>query len=184
VILAVEQLAAAVQCPAARAQKWVDAINAACAKYEINTPLRMASFLAQVAHESGGLVYVREIWGPTPVQQRYEGRADLGNTVKGDGFRYRGRGLLQVTGRYNYRILGKKLGLPLEDNPELLELPEHGAMASALYWFEHGLNVIADSGDQIGVSKGVNCGSPKSKVTPNGLRDRLSRFEVCKKVLC
>ena len=80
-----------------------------CKEYEINTPLRLAAFIAQIAHESGDFKYTREIWGPTKAQIGYEGRLDLGNTVPGDGKRYRGRGLIQITGRSNYVKLSKKL---------------------------------------------------------------------------
>ena len=61
------------------------------ALYAIDSPKRQAAFIAQIGHESGRLIYVRELWGPTPAQERYEGRADLGNTEKGDGFKFRGR---------------------------------------------------------------------------------------------
>ncbi len=76
---------------------------------QINTPARAAAFLAQVGHESGQLRYLREIWGPTPAQVRYEGRADLGNAQPGDGKRFMGRGLIQITGRKNYADCGAAL---------------------------------------------------------------------------
>jgi putative chitinase len=80
-----------------RAAQWVPSLQAACDRYEINTPLRVAAFLAQVGHDSMGLSCVREIWGPTPAQTHYEGRGDLGNTELGDGKRFMGRGLIQIT---------------------------------------------------------------------------------------
>jgi putative chitinase len=92
---------------------FASALNLAMDRYQINTRLRMAAFVAQIGHESGQLIYVRELWGPTPAQSRYEGRKDLGNTVAGDGLRYRGRGLIQVTGRANYKVCGEALGLDL-----------------------------------------------------------------------
>src|SRR5690606_17393021 len=87
---------------ASRAQDWYPYVRAACIEFEITAPTRLAAFLAQVGHESGGFVYAREIWGPTEAQKRYEGRKDLGNTQPGDGSRFRGRGLIQITGRANY----------------------------------------------------------------------------------
>src|SRR5690606_9785953 len=87
---------------AAKSMEWFPHIRAACAEFDITTRVRMSAFLAQVGHESGGFVYTRELWGPTAAQARYEGRADLGNVFPGDGFRFRGRGLIQITGRYNY----------------------------------------------------------------------------------
>lgn len=96
---------------------FVTALNVAMSRYAIVTPLRIAAFIAQVDHESGQLRYVREIWGPTAQQAGYEGRADLGNTVKGDGSKYRGRGLIQITGRANYVACGEALGLDLINRP-------------------------------------------------------------------
>lgn len=96
-------LRAAVGCSAALAERYAAPLTDACRVFGIDTPQRQAAFLAQVAHESGSFRYVREIWGPTAAQQRYEGRADLGNTEPGDGQRYLGRGLIQLTGRANAR---------------------------------------------------------------------------------
>lgn len=98
----------------------------------INTVLRAACFLGQVRHESGGGRYWREIADG----MAYEGRADLGNTEIGDGPRFRGHGLLQVTGRQRHRELGARMGLDLEVMPELLELPEHGIRSATLIWRE------------------------------------------------
>ena len=91
--------------------------------YQVVGLKRVAGFIAQIGHESGQLKYVREIWGPTKAQTKYEGRADLGNTVAGDGSKYRGRGLIQITGRANYMACGEALGLDLIKQPELLEKP-------------------------------------------------------------
>src|SRR5260221_1710374 len=87
-----EQLAACLGVPAARAQTWADPLSAAMALYAIDSPARQAAFVAQVGHESGRLVYVKELWGPTGAQAGYEGRHDLGNTEPGDGPLYCGRG--------------------------------------------------------------------------------------------
>ena len=112
-----------------RAQRFLLALNEHMPKSGINTTPRITAFLAQLAHESGEFRYVRELWGPTPAQKGYEGRKDLGNTVPGDGLRFLGRGLIQITGRTNYGICGRALGLDLIAHPELLEQPQHVAGA-------------------------------------------------------
>lgn len=101
--MTLDLLRAAVGCSAALAERYAAPLADACRVFGIDTPQRQAAFLAQIAHESGSFRYVREIWGPTAAQQRYEGRADLGNTEPGDGKRYLGRGLIQLTGRANAR---------------------------------------------------------------------------------
>ena len=110
---------------------FVPVLNAAMVHYQIIGPKRVAAFIAQIGHESGQLKYVKEIWGPTAAQARYEGRKDLGNTVAGDGSKYRGRGLIQITGRANYMACGEGLGLDLIKQPELLEKPQHACMSAA-----------------------------------------------------
>lgn len=121
--------------PSARTQVgvFVSALNTAMQHYQIVGSKRASAFIAQIGHESGQLRYVREIWGPTAAQRGYEGREDLGNTVPGDGRKYCGRGLIQITGRANYAKCGEALGLDLISHPELLELPQHAAMSAA--WF-------------------------------------------------
>lgn len=110
---------------------FVSALNTAMQHYQIVGTKRTAAFVAQVGHESGQLRYVREIWGPTAAQRGYEGRVDLGNTVPGDGWKYCGRRLLQITGRANYSKCGEALGLDLINQPALLELPQYAAMSAA-----------------------------------------------------
>lgn len=83
--------------------------------------------LATAWHETGRYKYMREIWGPTPIQKRYEGRTDLGNTVAGDGKKFMGRGFVQITGRRNYTDWSKRLGLDLLKEPQLAERPEIAA---------------------------------------------------------
>lgn len=158
------------------AKKFVPALNTAMGKYQIITRERIAAFLAQIGHESGQLRYVREIWGPTSQQLGYEGRKDLGNTVAGDGSKYRGRGLIQITGRANYAECGEALGLDLIDHPELLEQPEHAAMSAAWYWSSRGLNTLADKGDFLLITKRINGGT-------NGLADRQALYDRALKVL-
>lgn len=142
----------------------------------IDTPRRIAHFLAQAAHETMGFVYLREIWGPTPAQQRYEGRADLGNTQPGDGKRFLGRGIFQLTGRANYARYGAKLGLDLTAHPELAEEPGAAVLTACLYWQDHGLSRLADADDAQGITRRINGGV-------NGLADRLARLERAKRVL-
>ncbi|EGH46386.1 glycoside hydrolase family 19 protein [Pseudomonas syringae] len=151
-------------------------LNTAMSKYQIVTPLRIAAFIAQVGHESGQLRYVRELWGPTTQQLGYEGRKDLGNTVAGDGSKYRGRGLIQVTGRANYEECGEALGLDLIDHPELLELPQHAAMSAAWFWHRAALNTLADKRDMQQITRKINGGL-------NGLQDRLSLYKKACEVL-
>ena len=117
-----------------RATEYLPHLVAAMDEFDINTPQRQAMFLAQIGHESGYLRYTVEIWGPTPAQSRYEGRKDLGNVQIGDGYKFRGRGLLQTTGRDNYRATGQALGVDLWASPELLGQPALAARSAAWFW--------------------------------------------------
>lgn len=171
-----DQLSAALGCPLVRAEKWIDPMNAAMERFEINTPARQAAFIAQIGHESGKLVYVREMWGPTSWQVKYEGRADLGNTQPGDGRRFMGRGLIQITGRANYHSCGAALGEDLESHPELLEQPIYAAMSAGWFWKSHGLNVLADAGKFELLTKHINGGL-------TGEPDRLALWETAKAAL-
>ncbi len=157
--------------PDARAAKWAAPLSGACELYDIQTPLQIAAFLAQIGHESGQMRYVREIWGPTSWQRNYEGRADLGNVEPGDGSRFRGRGLIQITGRANYGRCGDALGLDLLESPDLLEAPEHAAMSAAWFWHAHHLNELADAGDMRHITRIINGGY-------NGLEERLKFYAM------
>ena len=159
-----------------RATGWLPHIEAAMAEYDINTPARQAAFLAQIGHESGGLHWVVELWGPTDAQKRYEGRADLGNVQIGDGFRFRGRGILQTTGRYNYEKTGEALGVDLIANPEKLGQFELAARSAGWYWKTKGLNELADAGDFEKITRRVNGGL-------NGYADRLALHNAALEVL-
>ena len=156
----------------AKAGIFLPALNAAMLEFGINTPARQASFLAQLAHESGQLVYVRELASGAA----YEGRKDLGNTQPGDGVRFRGRGLLQITGRTNYAACGKALGLDLLAQPALLEQTVNACRSAGWFWQSRGLSALADAGDQVAVTRRINGGT-------NGLAERLAYFKVAQKVL-
>lgn len=127
----------------------------------LDTPLRLAHFMAQVCHESGGFRWMEEIASGAA----YEGRADLGNTQPGDGKRYKGRGPLQITGRANYRTIGREIGIDLESHPEIAALPSIGIWTACIFWTKRGLNALADQDDVDGITKKVNGGF-------NGLADR------------
>lgn len=177
-----KHLQAIMQCNASRAELFAPHIHRACQLFEINTPARMAAFLAQIGHESGRLVYTREIWGPTPAQQKYEGRKDLGNTQAGDGKRYLGRGLIQTTGRANYRATHDGLsdaleGVPdFEQTPTALELPEWAALSAAWYWHSRGLNALADTGAFDAITRKINGGN-------NGAADRRALWVAAKRFM-
>lgn len=166
--------------PAARAERWYAPLTAAMRQYDIDTPVRMAAFLAQTGHESMGFTCTRELWGPTAAQKQYEPPAAkakaLGNTEAGDGFRFRGRGLIQITGRSNYRRCGDALGLDLLSAPETLEQDRWAAVSAAWWWSRHGCNALADQGDFLALTRRINGGS-------NGLEDRLRRWDTARAIL-
>jgi len=148
--------------------RFLEPLEAAMDKYQINTRLRQAAFLAQVAHESGSLTYVKEIASG----RAYEGRKDLGNTQAGDGVRYKGRGLFQITGRANYKRYGELLGLDLVEHPELLESPAAATESAAIYWNDKKLNPLADAGNFEKITKLINGGL-------NGYEDRKAHYARC-----
>jgi len=177
----------------AKAGIFLPALNSAMTEFGISTPARQAAFLSQIGHESGQLAYVRERWGPTLAQIRYERdfsaawpprvrtdrnqlAFDLGNAQSGDGSRYRGRGLIQITGRTNYAACARALGLDLLRAPELLEQTINACRSAGWFWQSRGLNALADVGDQVAVTRRINGGT-------NGLADRLALFAVAQRVL-
>jgi putative chitinase len=177
----------------ARADEWTAALNAAMDRFEINTPPRAAAFLAQIAHESGELRRLVEnlnysaarlcaVWPnrfPTveaaqPYERNPEGLANYvyarrlgnGDVASGDGWRFRGRGLIQLTGRGNYRSCSTAVALPFETEPARLESPEAAALAAAQFWQSRGLNHLADDynddnddEDFISITKIINGGT-------------------------
>jgi predicted chitinase len=163
-----------------RVTEFTPHLNAAMAAFSIDSPLRTAAFVAQLAHESGSFVWMKELWGPTEAQRRYEPPSDLarrlGNTQPGDGKRYMGRGPIQLTGRDNYRRFGAALGLDLEGEPDQAATPAVGFRIAGLYWKNRDINTPADAGDIREVTRRINGGF-------NGLADRTDHYERAKAVL-
>lgn len=196
----------------ATAQKWVDAVAAACQEFGIDTPQRIAGFLSQCAHESGGFERLQEnlnysadgmagIWpkrfavlGPDgkPVKKDgknqpnkfalalhrkpemianvvYSGRMGNGPTESGEGWKYRGRGLKQLTGKTNHSNCSKGLGVDLVDNPDLLLEPIYAARSAAWFWSTNKCNVYADAEDIEGLTRRINGGLI-------GIDDRKKRY--------
>lgn len=145
--------------------KIVTSLNKTFVKYEIDTPLRVSHFLAQILHESGCFKYSFEIWGPTAAQRDYEGRISLGNNELGDGFKFRGRGWIQLTGRKNYKLASTEFGIDLIANPDLAAQYPLVAMIPGWYWFRNNLNYFADLNDLQTITHKINGGY-------NGLEDR------------
>jgi putative chitinase len=142
---------------------------------QINSPLRQAHFLAQLGHESGSLRYTAELASGAA----YEGRIDLGNTQPGDGPRFKGRGLIQITGRTNYNHYGNDRGQDYITglNPNLLATdPNIAADCSGWFWATRHLNELADNDDLLSITKRINGGT-------NGLDDRARRLKLAKCLL-
>jgi putative chitinase len=182
-MLTLNQLAAGAGASKANATRFLPFINTALATYRINTPTRIAAFLAQIGHESLGLALTSEIWGPTPAQRGYEGRADLGNTQPGDGSRYRGHGLIQTTGRANHLRVTNRLRVRFGtrvphfvDNPLALCQPEWAALSAGDYWDDKGLNALADARNIELITRRINGGL-------TGIADRRERWAAAEMAL-
>lgn len=147
------------------------ALGAAAAKYlpqyGIDSVLGIAHFLAQAAHETGGFRIFVEIWGPTTAQRGYEGRADLGNTQPGDGRRYLGRGIFQLTGRANYTDHG------LADTPDKAAEPDVAMLVACEYWQARRIGEAAEADDARAVTRKINGGF-------NGLGARIAMLKKAK----
>jgi putative chitinase len=141
-------------------------------EFEVNTLQRQRMFLAQIGHESGELRYVRELASGAA----YENRSDLGNTQPGDGVRFRGRGLIQLTGRHNYEAIERELGLSVLENPQLLETPELAARSAGWFWYKNNLNALADLGKFDTITRRINGGL-------NGKEDRDRLYALACKVI-
>lgn len=183
-----------------RALVWQPHLSAAMAQFEINTPLRAAAFIAQIGHESGRMVFVKEIWNPAqiPAQRSYEGAARLGNTVAGDGERYMGRGLMQITGRKNYKTVSDALGVDFIAQPRMLERPDYAALSAAWFWHTGaGLNlgkraraalIEFDMGDGVNLNDLADIGAFETITLCingglNGYEDRCKLYARAKKIL-
>jgi putative chitinase len=152
-----------------RVDAFVDPLVRRMTARGIDTARRRAHFLAQVGHESGELRYTEEIASG----DGYEGRLDLGNTEAGDGRRFKGRGLIQLTGRANYRAFGNAIGVDLLSgtNPQRVATdPDLAVEAACWFWQARGLNLLADADDAEAVTRRINGGL-------NGLTDRLRQLE-------
>jgi len=174
-----EELRLILGCTSKVAQSWLAPLNESCILAEITTREQAAAYLAQLGHESGYFKYTSEIYGPTAQQLKYELpnslAKTLGNTQVGDGYKYRGRGLLQITGRANYRActLGLRKyfsGVPdFETNPHELSSAKYAALSAGLFWRTHKLNDYVNKYDFTGLTKRINGGT-------NGLAHRQSLY--------
>lgn len=192
-----------------RAAQWIAPLQTACDQFQINTLLRLAAFLANVGVESARLTAVVENMNysadgllstfpshfdaaeaqeyarkpPMIANRVYASRNGNGDEASGDGWRFIGRGCLQISGRRNYELCGVGIGLDLINHPELLEQPANAALASAWYWSAHKLNTYADAGQFLQVCKVINLGSAGASGTPNGYSQRLALYGAAKQVL-
>ena len=159
------------RCPAERADPGAAALTAALVEAECSTVTRAAAFVAQIAWETGSLRFLIEQDGGL----RYEGRHDLGNIEPGDGPRFRGRGLIQITGRRNYQRYGERLGLDLVAQPErAAELSIAGRVA-ALYWLDHACGALADARDFRGITEEINGAASNGPPSYHDRREGLYR---------
>jgi len=182
-------------------EQWLEPLNETFEKYEINTPKRQACFIGQCMHESGGFKFLREnlnysakglvaTWPsrfpneeyaeeyarkPERIANKvYSGR--MGNTEDGDGAKYIGRGLIQLTGKDNYKAVTEALGVDLLATPQLLEEPRYAALSAGWFWNKKGLNALADAGDIETMTKRINGGSI-------GIADRKAKIDMVSKYL-
>ncbi len=177
--------------------QWYKAISEILPEYEINTPKRVAAFLAQCAHESGGFVFLKENLNykaaslrkvfpkyfpddataaayankPEKIANRvYANRMGNGDENSGDGWRYCGRGLIQLTGKDNYTFFAASLDIPLDEASEYLETFEGAVQSACFFWEQNNLNQWADKGDILTLTKRINGGTI-------GLEDRIKHYE-------
>ena len=151
----------------------LDKFETAHRAFDINSELIIAHFWAQMAHETGGFRWLRELGGPSYFK-RYEGRKDLGNTKPGDGIKYFGRGIIHLTGKANYEIYSHKISMDLVNEPELAEKPDIAMLIALHYWKDRGINAKAAKDDLKAVTRAINGGL-------NGLTDRERYLNMLKK---
>jgi putative chitinase len=200
-ILSLQQLKQMVKNP--HVDHWHEALDQLLDDYDINTPLRVAHFVAQCAHESGNFVFIKEnlnykaaslqkIFGkyfptgelaaqyankPEKIANRiYANRMGNGNEASGDGYRYCGRGLIQLTGKDNYTFFAGSLSIPVEEASDYLATFEGAAQSACWFWEQNNLNRFADANDVKGLTKAINGGYI-------GLEDRISHTEHALHVL-
>jgi len=184
-------------------QKWLKPLNDTFAKYGIDTPKRQSAFIGQAQHESNNFKNLEEglnysaprlmaVWpsrfpsldvanqyanNPEKLANKvYGGRADLGNTEDGDGFKFHGRGIFQLTGRSNVTTCGNALGQPFAEHPELLLEPEWACMSAGWFWNKKGLNSLADDESWETMTKRINGGLV-------GLDDRINKIHKAMDIL-
>jgi putative chitinase len=208
-LLTTQIIAASCGAAVLRSAQWVTPLQTACDQYQINTPLRVAAFLATCGVESARLTALVENMNysaaglesefgkyftaaeipefankpPMIANRVYANRNGNGDEASGDGWNFRGRGVIGITGRTNYLLTGIGLDLDLTNHPELLEQDANAAMAGAWYWFNRNLNPLADAGNFLGVSRAVNLGSANATGTPNSYSERLALYTAAKKAL-
>lgn len=183
--------------------KWLEPLLEAFEKYEINTPERQAAFIGQCMHESGNFKHLEEnlnysadrlcaVWpsrfpnaemaapynrNPEKIANKvYSSRMGNGDEESGEGYAYRGRGVVQLTGKDNYQRCGDALGIDLVGNPDLLKEPKYAMLSAGWFWNKTGLNSLADAGDLETMTKRINGGL-------NGLSDRVAHIEHAQQVL-
>jgi putative chitinase len=181
--------------------KWLEPLLETFEKYDISTPKRQAYFIGQCMHESGGFKQLKEnlnysakglmaTWpsrfpdmdtaekyerNPEKIANKvYSGR--MGNTEDGDGAKYIGRGLIQLTGKENYANCGNAIGVDLVANPDLLSTPKYAALSAGWFWNRKGLNALADADDIDTITKRINGGLI-------GIADRKAKVEMVSKYL-
>jgi putative chitinase len=198
-----EQLAQALKMSPAKAEEWIDAINETFDRFDISTPERQACFLGQCAHESAGFTALKEnlnysaegltkVWpkrfpsldaaqpyhrNPEKIANKvYADRMGNGDEASGEGFKYRGRGLIQLTGKDNYEACGEALGADLVGDPDQVSSPKFAALSAGWFWDKNKLNQYADSNDMTTLTKRINGGT-------HGLDDRIARTQQAIDVL-
>ncbi len=182
---------------------WADPLNETYERFDINTPERQAAFIGQCGHESGGFKTLKEnlnysaeglqkTWPsrfltladaepyarqPEKIANKvYAGRNGNGDEASGEGWSYRGRGCIQLTGKANYTAAGEDLGVDFLSDPDIVATPQYAALTAGWFWSTHDLNPLADARDDLAITKKINGGT-------NGLDDRIARTQKALDVL-